>query len=316
LKQIVFIVTFFTCWFVYIPAVYSQDDISLSSNWYNRANYNPASIAREDYLYLFSSVQKQWLGVDGSPTVFSFQASQYYYNLHSAFGISVVNDHLALTNSINPMLTYAYRISGKSDWSLSMGLSAGVFSRSIDGSLFEPGSLADPALYYNLNTTIRPDVNTGIEFQSSRFLFGLSATHLFSFATANNLFLNSGHLYSYFMYRNTDAEILNYNVGAQVIKGPILTVLEGNASIRFKKPTGLSSGAREIFDIGLSYRTSHQLILLLGLNIDPTMRIGYAYNQSFTVGFSANPSHEIILEYRIPSKVSSACNCQNESYWY
>jgi len=155
------------------PKSFSQTDISMATNWYNRANYNPASIAREDYIYIFSDIQKQWLGVNGSPKVLNVQASEYIYTLHSAFGISLVSDQLGLTNTINPLLTYAYRIKGLSDWSVSMGLSAGIFSRSVDGSLFEPGILADPVLYNNLVTTLLPDANTGIEFHSFLQLFNL-----------------------------------------------------------------------------------------------------------------------------------------------
>jgi len=295
---------------------FSQADISMATNWYNRANYNPASIAREDYIYLFSDIQKQWLGVGGSPTVFNVQASGYNYQMHSAFGISLVSDKLGLTNTINPLLTYAYRIKSLSDWSVSMGLSAGIFSRSVDGSLFEPGIQADPSLYNNLVTTLLPDANAGIEFQSTHLIGGLASTHILSIGKTDNAYLNSTHYYGYFIYKNTDSEVMNYNAGLQVVRGPVQTILEGNASVRFKKGTGLTTGPREIFDIGLSYRTSNQLILLLGLNITSNIRVGYAYDQSFSVGLSANSTHEIMLEYRIPSKAASSGNFNKEDFWY
>ncbi len=295
---------------------FGQADISMSTHWYNRANYNPASIARTDYIYLFSDVQKQWLGVGGSPTVFNVQASALNYNMHSAFGISLVSDNLGLTNVINPMLTYAYRISNNIDWALSMGLSAGVYSRSIDGSLFQAGTQIDPTLFTNLETLTLPDANLGIEYQTTNFVLGLSTTHLFSIGKPDNLFLNSSHLYGYVIYKNTNSELLNFSAGTQVISGGNLTILEGNVSVRFKQPTGLTTGSREIFDVGVSYRTSNQLILLLGLNITSDLRLGYAYDQSFSVGYSANSTHEIMLEYRIPSKTASYCNCRNEGFWY
>ncbi len=301
---------------IFAAKCYAQADISLATHWYNRANYNPASIARPDYLYLFSNIQKQWLGVEGSPAVFNVQASMLNYNMHSAFGISLVSDQLGLTKFINPMLTYAYRMSNNSDWSLSMGISAGIFSRSIDGSQFEAGNQTDPSLFSNLESKTLPDANFGLEYQSSHFVLGLSTTHLFSIGKPDNIFLNSSHLYSYAIYKNTNAEILNYNAGLQVINGGNLTIIEGNASVRFKQATGLTTGPREIFDIGLSYRSSKQLILLLGFNITSNLRIGYAYDQSFSVGYSANSTHEIMLEYRIPSKIASYCNCKSEGDWY
>jgi hypothetical protein len=110
--------------------------------------------------------------------------------------------------------------------------------------------------------------------------------------------------------------MLSYNAGVQVVSHSNLTVLEGNASVRFKCPTGLATGPREIFDIGVTYRTSNQMTLLFGLNITSNFRIGYAFDQSFSVGYSANSTHEVMLEYRIPTRVASACHCHSEGDWY
>jgi len=297
--------------------VEAQADISMATHWYNRANYNPASIARTDYIYLFSNVRKQWLGIDGSPTVYNVQASEYIHTMHSAFGLSLVSDQIGLTQTINPLLTYAYRIESNRDWSLSMGLSAGVFSMAIDGSLFEAETVSDPTLYYDTEEILKPDANLGFEFQNKHFIFGLSSTHILSMAKDSTTFLNTNHRYGYVIYKNTDSELLNYNFGMQVVNRYNLTVMEWNASIRFKAPTGLTTGPREIFDLGLTYRTSNQMTFLFGINLTPDLRLGYAYDQSFSVGLSQNGTHEIMLEYRIPSKAASTCiQCRNENYWY
>lgn len=123
---------------------FAQADISMATHWYNRANYNPASIARPEYLYFFSNVRQQWLGINGSPAVFNIQLSQYIHPMRSAFGISLVGDKIGVTRAYNPMLTYAYRIANDPEWSFSMGLAAGVFTRFIDGSLYEPVIVTDP----------------------------------------------------------------------------------------------------------------------------------------------------------------------------
>ena len=292
---------------------FAQADISMATDWYNRANYNPASIVKPGYIYLFSNVRKQWLGVDGSPTVFNVQASEYVHSYHSAFGISLVNDRIGASQALNPMLTYAYRIGNEQDWWISMGVSAGVFSRSTDGTLLEAVNDYDPAIYNKLENTIQPDANLGFEFQSSHFVLGVSSTHLFSVAKDSTLFLNSNHRYGYAIYKNTDSELLNYNFGIQVVNRYNFTVFEGNASVRFKHPTGLSTGQREIFDLGITYRSTKQMTLLFGLNLTNNFRIGYAYDQSFSVGYNPNSTHEIMLEYRIPSKVSTF---REDNYWY
>ena len=300
-----------------VMKISAQADISMATHWYNRANYNPASIARPDYIYLFSNVRNQWLGLNGSPSVFNVQASEYFHDIRSAFGISLVSDRIGVTQSINPMLTYAYRIESDKDWSLSMGLSAGIFARTIDETQFDAETVIDPTLNYTTEKVLKPDANIGVEFQNKNFIFGLSSTHILSIAKDSTAFLNSNHRYGYAIYKNTDSELLNYNFGLQVVNRPNITVLDGNASMRFKSPTGLTTGPREIFDIGLTYRTSRQITALFGINITPDLRVGYAYDQSFSVGLSQNGTHEIMVEYRIPSKAASTCiKCRNQDYWY
>jgi len=315
LQKSVFIFSLVTFSFYPIKG-FAQADISMATHWFNRATYNPASIVHPGYIYLFSNVRKQWAGIDGSPTVCNVQASEYFDDLHSAFGISLVNDAIGVTQSLNPMLTYAYRLGRDNDWWISLGMSAGVFFRSTNEALFEAAVINDPALYTNLENTFSPDVNVGAEFQSTYFVFGLSSTHLFSIGKTENIFLNSNHRYGYAIYKNTDSELLNYNFGLQVVNRSNLTYFEGNASLRFKHPTGLQPGPREIFDIGLTYRTSGQMTMLFGINITNNFRVGYAFEQSFTTGYSANSGHEIMLEYRIPVKRSSASNYRTLNYWY
>jgi type IX secretion system PorP/SprF family membrane protein len=301
------------CWSI---DAFAQADISMATHGYNRANYNPASIVRPDYIYLFSNIRKQWAGVEGTPTVFNVQASEFIRNYQSAFGVSLVSDQIGVTRAINPMLTYAYRIGLYDNRWVSLGLSAGVFSRFTDGSLFEAVVQDDPALYNSLDKEIKPDANVGAEFQSAHIVAGLSSTHLLSIGKSDNVFLNATHIYGYLMYKNTDSELLNYNVGMQLVSRSNLTVMEGNATVRFKHPTGLQTGPREIFDIGLIYRSSKQMTVSIGLNLTNTFRVGYAFDQSFSVGYYANSTHEIMIEYRIPTKASSDNNFRNNGFWY
>jgi type IX secretion system PorP/SprF family membrane protein len=305
------------CIIILSESAFSQADISMATHWFNRANYNPASIARTDYIYLFSNVRSQWTDIDGAPKVFNVQVSDYIHSLRSAFGLSMVSDQIGLTQTINPMFTYAFRISNETDWSLSMGISGGIFSRSVNGSLFSAVTVIDPLLLYNIETISRPDANLGVEFQNQNYIIGLSTTHLFSLGKPDNLFLNTNHRYGYFIYKNNNLDLFNYNVGLQVVNRNNLTVMEVNGIIHLKHQTGLSGISNEMIDLGLTYRTSKQMTALFGINLTPFLKVGYAYDQSFMPGYSLNSTNEIVLEYRIPSKASSICiQCREEqNYW-
>jgi type IX secretion system PorP/SprF family membrane protein len=295
----------------------AQADISMSTHWYNRANYNPASIARTEYIYVFSNIRQQWLGVDGAPKVFNLQVSEYLNDMNSAFGLSLTGEKVGLSQVCNPMLSYAYRIANDPKWSFSMGLSCGVFARVVNGSLFEAVNVTDPAISYELQKKISPDANLGFEFQSEHYIFGFSSTHLLALNKSDVTFLNTNHRYLYLLYKNENPEMINYHTSLQMVNRNNLTILEGNVSIRFKRVTGLIGGPRELFDIGMTYRTSRQVTLLFGLNISPDMRIGYAYDTSTSTGYLQNGSHEIMVEFRILSRASSTKRqCERMNYWY
>lgn len=281
-----------------------QADVSTNTHWYNRGIYNPASIARDGYIYFFSNVRNQWIGIDGAPKVYNFQASGFSDKYSSAFGISLIRDDIGITTAFNPTLQYAYRISLNEEWNLALGLSAGVYTRNIRASAYEAEIVNDPALTYVDEHCFSPDGNTGIEFQGKHFLFGMSATHLFSVWKADNLFLVSNHRYAYALYRNSNSELFNITTGLQVANRRNLTVVEGTAILRIKRPTGLIKGPSELFDLGLTVRSVKQLTLLTGINITSDLRIGYTYDFNFSNTVNGGGTHEILLEYRIPLKVN------------
>lgn len=293
-----------------------QSDISMSTNWYNRANYNPATITRDDYLYLFANARQQWIGVKGSPTTINIQGSQYFHDKQSAVGFSMTGDNIGLTQSINLIASYAYRINYERFRWISMGLSAGFFMSTVKSSLYEAETIYDPTISYERETILRPDVNIGFEYQTKHFIYSLSATHLLSIGKSDALLLNSNHRYCSVIYKNTKPVFFNYNFGLQLVNRQNILIVEANGCIRIKFLTGLISGPREIFEFGTTLRTSRQMTILAGINITSDCKVGYAYNQSFIPGYYGNITHEIMFEYRIPRKTSFSGNYHYCVFWY
>jgi len=213
----------------------------------------------------------------------------------------------------NPSIQYAHMIGISKEMYLSMGLSAGVFVRTLNASGFEAETVLDPLLTYADQVTARPDANLGFELQSKYFFAGISTTHLFSMKAREDKFLYTNHRYGYAYYRTTNPQLFNLLIGAHVSNRYNLTVFEVHSMIRFKYPTGLLKGPRELFDIGVTWRSTKQLTLLLGINVSADFRVGYAYDFDFVVNKDKKGTHEFILEYRIP--VISK-NSDPETDWY
>jgi len=295
---------------------FPQAEVSISSNWYNRAGYNPASIARDDYLYVFSNIRQQWIGIKGAPTTLTLQASEYFRDLKSAFGFSLTGDKIGVQQTLNPMLSYAYRILyDRYNW-ISMGLSAGIFLRSQNGARHEAETRYDPSIIYDTRTVFWPDINLGFEYQTRNFIYSLSSTHLPALWKADSLFLFANHRYGSIKYKSNDFRLYNYCIGVQVINKYDQFIVEGNVCFRIKHQTGLISGPREILELGLTYRSSRVLTLLFGTYLTPDCKLGYAFSQSFLPGYYANGSHEILFEYRIPKKAAFMRNYHDRENWY
>ncbi|MDX9919979.1 MAG: PorP/SprF family type IX secretion system membrane protein [Paludibacter sp.] len=312
MRKIIVLLLFAT----YVSNLVAQADIAMSTSWYNRSNYNPASIARLNYIYIFSNLRNQWNGVAGAPKTINLQISGFNYEKSSAIGLSIASDRIGFVESINPMLSYAYRISNSEKWALSFGISAGVFGRTLSTVGFNPETSYDPVLIQNFEPLIKPDANVGVEFQSEHVIAGLSSTHLFSIYKPKPYYLISNHRYGYLVLKNTNSELYNIYAGVQLINRANLFVFETTGSIRFKHPTGLTTGPVELLEVGFTYRTSKQLSLYTGLNLSRDLKIGYAFDQSFLPGYNINGTHEIMLEYRIPQKSAQCPVCNVDDSWY
>jgi type IX secretion system PorP/SprF family membrane protein len=313
----------FILWGLLISEIaYSQADISMATHWNSRANYNPAFIARPDYLYLFCNTRKQWIGVNGAPVVFNLQVSEYINDFDSALGFSLVSDNVGASQAINPMISYAYRIAKKDRWQMAMGLSAGIFTRVVNGSLFEADNSNDPSLFSNYEKKTKPDLNVGFEFQSIHFIYGISSTHLFSMSKSDTLFLNTNHRYAYAIYKNDEPKSFSYSFGMQIVNRKDFIDGEVNMSFRLKRlPKTIESpvlrGPQEILDIGLTCRTSREITVLCGIMITPYLRLGYAYDQSLLTRLRSNSTHEVMIEYRIPARAASTTvRCGSKEFWY
>jgi len=281
-----------------------QADVSSTTHWYNRSLFNPASIARDGFVYMFSNVRRQWTGVDGAPTVYTLQASGFSDEHQSAVGFSFTKDDIGLTSALNPTIQYAHRVGLTPKLDLSLGMAAGVYSRQVNASLYEAEIIDDPALNYSDERYTSPDAHLGFELQGKHFLAGASTTHVFALFKKDDDFLIANHRYVYALYRNSDSELYNITAGIQLSNRRNLTVFEASTIIRVKRPTGLVKGPTELFDLGFTFRSVQELTLITGIHITPNMRLGYTYDFNFSNAIKSNGTHEILLEYRIPLHVS------------
>ena len=146
--------------------------------------YNPAFAGVEGITEVSVLHRTQWAGYrstfddGGAPSSQVFSFNTPIYKLRSGFGAIVLNDNLGAQNNLVVHGAYAYHLGIKNS-KLSFGLSAGIYSQSIDFVQYRPVDRDDPVLEGRGNESqIRPDVNAGVYFRTEKYYAGVSFNHL------------------------------------------------------------------------------------------------------------------------------------------
>ena len=303
-KALVLLLALFPIWAI------GQTDVQLSQQLFSRVNYNPAATGASNYVNIFLMAREQWVGFKEAPSTQIFNIHNYFNNIRSGVGLSLINDKLGLMNSFNAKLSYAYHIHFNEDAYLSLGLSGGILYKKFDKAKAVLESQYNDqifATYMNRPTKVNPDFDFGVEFNTRKFQVGLSTTHLNNVAKKVQdikLLESNRHIYMYTKYI--------FNVGRADTWKLVPTLMGINNLNTFSFEINGMAYYRERFWFGLSYRfdekssgepgliSSESLIGIVGLNITDFLRLGYSYD--FNIGPVKNPSsgtHEIMLSLRL-----------------
>ncbi len=279
---------------------HAQRDLMLSQQFFSRLNINPSATGNSDDIDMFLLGRWQWTNVDDSPKSGVFNLSNYFENLRSGLGFTMMYDDLGISNrSYIAKAAYAYHVNLNESLLLSMGLSAGVFYHrwSSDGH-----TLLDPE-EYGMSTFpeddnhIYPDFDLGFELTTPKLLLGGSVSHITyneedvttarpgrQFYTYARSIFSLGPTFDLapaiiYTHRNKVDKIeLNCNL---FYKG----MLWGGVTYRPDVNAGWSSNDLT-FQVGIEYQR---------------FRFGYAFEWGLgDVSKLSNNSHELMLSYRIP----------------
>ncbi|MCE3281543.1 MAG: putative rane protein [Chitinophagaceae bacterium] len=300
---------------------------------------NPAVAGIENYTDVKLSHRHQWVGLDGAPvttyvtihgpltkssyereTPTTFHApgenprgKAYWQDYtaadpHHGIGFTMLNDRTGPLNRFSVAATYAYHLGISERTSLSAGLSAGVQNMTLNASKLVWGDVqVDPAVagsgYLN---KLRPDISAGLWMYSSNYFVGLAAQNIIpsklSFAEDTvklaggklvpHLFLSAG----YRMFLNDDISLLPSATIRYINPMPIGVDL--NAKLQYQ----------DLLWGGLSYRLQDGFSAMVGLNMNSTMNVGYAYDYTTSrLNLVSKGSHEIVIGFLLGNKYGDWC---------
>jgi type IX secretion system PorP/SprF family membrane protein len=289
---------------LFVFPVNAQQDVQFSMYMLNPLYYNPAYAGVEGLTKLTVMHRNQWAnyvstldGAGGSPVTQVVSLTTPVLKMRSGFGVHLVNDKLGPLQNIEAQVAYAYHLA-IDDSKLSFGLSAGIYSQSINKSWYRWNNPDDPINRQMEESQIRPDMAGGVFYRAPKYFAGLSFSHLnkseFDFAAdhlrnalENHMFFTAGYDYEY-----------NYDLTI-TFSGLVKTVNFNSTSVELSAV----GYYKDKYWGGISARQSEAVIAMAGLSLmrDNSLKFGYAFDYVVkAVAAKAPLSHEVLLSYALP----------------
>ncbi|MDR2907138.1 MAG: PorP/SprF family type IX secretion system membrane protein [Bacteroidales bacterium] len=274
-----------------IGKLLAQDDVQLSQVYSNKLYYNPAATGASDMMYISGAYRGQWLGSSEigkglRPSYLLFNVSQFFWEQRSGVGLTIYDQRQSVNHTFQIKGSYAYHMQlDEAAW-LALGINGGLVWRSITGSMVPDPSL--PVGWADYKSGIISDLGLGAEYYTPELCVGLSGQHIpLVFGTVDAKMHMHWYYYMTYFYK--------YDRDWRFI--PMVTLRSSSFIHSFD--VSVRASYLDMFQIGLSARMD-ALSILLGLNLNNTLSIGYSFDisMSYMNKRGGRPSHEIVLSYR------------------
>ncbi|MCC6724020.1 MAG: type IX secretion system membrane protein PorP/SprF [Saprospiraceae bacterium] len=273
----------------------------------NKFAFNPAYAGFDNSLSITGVYRTQWVGLSGAPVTQQFNAHMPLYILGGGVGASIENETIGSSRQTAFSASYARHLLVGKESVFSIGLSAGLVQRQLDGSKIRtPGTTIDDQgnvishdenLPLGTEGGIGPTANVGAFYQNNNFQIGLSAVNLLG----NKLNMSGNDFQqerTYFLY-------LGYQLDFSKNLSVVPTILLKSDVNQTQMDFSLTTRFNENIFVGGSLRGYHAnsidaVVLMGGFKLSDKISIGYAYDLGLSSLKTVNSgSHEIMLSYNL-----------------
>ncbi|MDG1063106.1 MAG: type IX secretion system membrane protein PorP/SprF [Flavobacteriaceae bacterium] len=273
----------------------AQQDPQYTQYMYNMNVVNPAYAGLKENLSVTTLYRKQWSGLDGAPTTFTLSGHSPVGD-KVGLGISAVKDELGPVNETNVFVDFSYTLQLGESTNLALGIKAGGTFHDIGLATLDLQDLNDPFFSQDISSAT-PNVGAGAFLYGDNYYFGVSVPNM----------LKSVHLDENGMQYGS--EVSHYFVTAgyvfQVsddVKLKPSTMLKSAFGAPLSMDLNLNALFFEKFEVGTSYRTEDSFSGLIGFQVAPYLRIGYAYDHIVSeLSAIAPASHEVVITFDLKS---------------
>ncbi len=281
----------------------AQQDPHYTQYMYNMSVINPAYAGSKENLSGGLLYRKQWVDIEDSPSTGTFF-------LHSpvgknvGLGLSVISDKIGPVEENNVFADFSYTLNLGGEHRLAFGMKAGAtFSKIglLDKVYYNVPNPGDDAFAENTSNTFL-NLGAGFYYYTNKYYVAFSVPNM----------IKSTHLD--FNGRKFGTEDLHYFLtGGYVFDLSENTKLKPFAMVKtaFNAPVSVDASLNalffEKFEIGATYRLDDSFGGMVGYQIMPSLKLGYAYDHIVSdLNVDTPSSHEFILlfDLNFPKKVS------------
>tara|TARA_R110002124_G_scaffold120895_7_gene279154 strand:+ start:65950 stop:66942 length:993 start_codon:yes stop_codon:yes gene_type:complete len=269
----------------------AQQDPQYTQYMYNMNVVNPAYAGSKESLSITALYRNQWSGFDDAPVTFTFSA-------HSpvgekvGLGLSAIKDELGPVSETNVYADFSYTLQLGATTNLALGVKAGATFHDvglIDLQLQDP---TDPFFSQDINNTY-PNVGAGAFLYGDNFYLGFSVPNLLNSVHLDENGIKYGSETNH--YFGTAGYVFQVSDNMK-LKPSVMVKSAFDAPLSFD--ANLNALFFEKFELGASYRLDDSFSGLVGFQIAPFLRVGYAYDSvTSEIKSVANSSHEVILTF-------------------
>ena len=276
---------------VFVTGARAQQDAHYSHFMYNQAGYNPAYCGIEGIINATLIYRNQWLGLDGGPKTMMLTADMPLTVLgrQSGAGITLESDDIGFEKNFTAKLGYAYHIQAGTGI-FSVGLSAGLFNKSIDGDWQFPDEAE--AVFQGKTRKMVFDLGAGLFYTVGGLSLGFSSAHL---AEPVLDFSENGQTFLARHYYFTGKYNISLSNSLFDLTPALILMSDGN-NLQFDINLNVLYNKKAWG--GVTYRNGDAITFLAGLLVMGDFKVGAAYEIGLSKLRKTNAgSFELMLGY-------------------
>jgi type IX secretion system PorP/SprF family membrane protein len=286
---ILLIATFACC------AASAQNYSNYTQFFVNPSSVNVSYTGVDGYNSIFLGYRRQWLGLQGGPSLGYVSLQSPLSNRLSLGGV-LISDTKGLLSASSANFSAAYAIDVGPGKSIRFGLSLGANWNKVDVQKLNFVTAGDPMLSELMSNSFQPLGSAGVSYHSKTFHAGISIPNIFAPAYISTDAVNFSKVAPFTQLIFNVSNRFYFDKEKSVVEPYVLYRLNSSLPSQFEVATIVHLKNKVWF--GGSYKQNFGIAAMAGIHINKLSTLGYSYTfKNVGTNSISFASHEIQLAF-------------------